>query len=59
MKDNCCKSCKFLGYYDGYFCTKREDVILDDKAFNIEEKNNCEIYEEREDVFWRYKDAEF
>ena len=61
MDKDCCKNCKTLDYYDGYFCGLEKDTRLNEGGFIIDdiENSKCDFFTRRKDKFWSYEGAEF
>lgn len=63
MKE-CCKDCKELNYYDGYFCSlgkglDTESKIGIDYIINDIEAEKCEMFSKRQGKFWIMDNGEF
>ncbi len=54
-----CKNCRWLRYYDGYFCGNG-DAKTDEAAFIDDiEKENCSKFKQRDGKFWTSDDGWF
>ena len=63
MKE-CCKNCKDLDYYDGYFCSlgkalNEETETEIDYIINDIETEKCEMFSKRYGKFWSIDDGKF
>lgn len=60
----CCKNCKDLNYYDGYFCSLGKGLSEEarteiDYTINDIETEKCEMFSKRNGRFWLMDNGEF
>jgi hypothetical protein len=58
-KMDCCKTCKWLSFYDWYRCTSDKEGSHDKEFIENIEETVCPNYQKREGNFWLGKEAEF
>lgn len=54
-----CKNCKWLCFFDGYFCGNGNEGSHEEAFIQDIEKRQCSNFEKREGKFWTFPNGEF